>query len=44
MACHDAELDAYRARSRAFLKTLDPCGEANVAQYTAAIRDCFVDR
>ena len=44
MACHEAELDGYRARSRAFLKTLDPCGEANVAQYSAAIRDCFVDR
>jgi len=41
MAHHDADLDTYRARGRDFLKTLDPCGDDNVALYTAAIRDCF---
>lgn len=41
IARHDAELDAYRASARAFLQTLDPCDEANIACYSAAIAACF---
>jgi len=41
VAGHDADLDGYRIRGRAFLKTLDPCGEARIACYSAAIADCF---
>ncbi|APA86519.1 DUF2827 domain-containing protein [Paraburkholderia sprentiae WSM5005] len=36
-ALHDATLEDYRAKARAFLTTLDPLGPANVEQYSAAI-------
>jgi hypothetical protein len=36
-AVHDASLDDYRAKARAFLATLDPLAPANVERYSAAI-------
>lgn len=39
LAQHDADLDAYRSKAHAFLKTLDPLGDANIAIYGAAIAE-----
>jgi len=36
---HDAGLDGYRARARAFLQTLDVAWEDNVRAYTEALRE-----
>lgn len=38
---HDADLDAYRARARNFLATLDPERDDNVRTYTAAIEQLY---
>ncbi len=40
---HDAGLETYRARGRDFLKTLDPCDDANIGCYSAAIEACFAE-
>ncbi|MDR5739853.1 MULTISPECIES: DUF2827 domain-containing protein [unclassified Caballeronia] len=41
---HDANLEAYRATARAFLRTLDPLYEANIRAYSEALDALFQKR
>ena len=39
---HDQNLDHYRAQAKQFLATLDPLAEANIAAYTQAIEQLYL--
>ena len=41
-AVHDQNLDHYRAQAKQFLATLDPLAEANIAAYTQAIEQLYL--
>lgn len=40
-AQHDADIDRYRERARAYLRTLDPANEDNVRIYNGALSDLY---
>ncbi len=40
---HDLRLDDYRREARAFLETLDPLSERNIAAYGRAVADLFTE-